>query len=1294
MHNLLPRFIQRRFTANEYHGAFAAATLFCDLSGFTALTRRLTRHGPEGAEVLSGIINDTFRPMINEIYRYGGFVTGFAGDAMTAVLPDDPANARLTAVAVAAAFARRRIQHSRLGRVELALRIGLSGGRVEWGIPGEGLRTWYFRGPAVERCSRLGDRAEPGVVLFDEHYFGATSSPAAEAVRPRLPRRREIHRRVGRLFFPERVIEFSGRGEFRDAAALFIGFTDRGHAELDALVNPVLELCEGYGGYFASLEFADKGPLMLVIFGAPVSYERTLERAADFALSVAEQAEEPLRMGLGWGTVYAGLIGSRRRCTYSLIGDPINLAARLCQRAAPGAILTAPAAADDLASGYRLRPQRSAGLEKIDAAERAVHLEGRRRRPAALGSSGPFYGRRNELKLLERRLLERTGAGGTLYIYGEPGVGKSRLLEEFKRRHPELSYLDLQADAVLRRSLNPVTAHLRRFFLFDGTSEKANAAVFARRFDELVADLLRTEQSGAAALAAALERQRGYLKVLVGLSHDEEDEAGLPAEVSFNNRLFAARDFFRARALLAPSVVVLDDLQWLDDDSRRFFKLLQRLEKPRLSLVLLSRYRDDGAKPRLGDDAAAPELELAELDEADVALFIEQLLGRPVERELYTHILERSAGNPFYLEQLCGYLSENALLEERDGRVQLRGDIASLPDGIRTLLVARLDRLSTRLKQVVKTAAVLGREFDPRILGAVLRGERLEALLREGERELIWLSLSSLLYLFRHVLLREAAYGMMLRGRLRELHGLTARVLEREFPDDPRRYAELAHHYGRAEEPERELRYLELAVDYAVANYHNHDALALLERSLEVEYEAERRISLLLKLGKVQHHLGRWPEADETTARALAAARRIGAEDLIADVQLHRAVQLHFTNRYREAEEAVAECLTHYQLCRDTGKTIDALGVRAMIHQGRSEFPRALAVMERTHELALELGDDSHLAHTLGRLGLIHYELGDFERAVAALERARDLFAGLGNDYKLCHVLGNLGNIHLQQRRLDEARELYEHSLAIAERIDSRMDIGHALANIGVVHLYRRNFDTALDYFARLQKLSLEIGNLSDLSTAHANIGSIHLQLGNYTTAREHLEEMLALTRRIEEKAGASYAHFSLGSMFLEQERLREADEHLQRALELAVEIGMRYYQPLYQLSLAELRYAQGHLDEADDLCRRALVVARETHNIEARHKLRLLRLTLRVRRGETDPVDIEEELAEIEGLIPQEFERRLLSYHRWRLLGGEERRRHALEVLSTLYAEAPLERVRRFLAALEDDRPDLSRYE
>jgi len=383
-------------------------------------------------------------------------------------------------------------------------------------------------------------------------------------------------------------------------------------------------------------------------------------------------------------TVWAGIRGGVERCEYGLIGDVVNLACRLALKAGWGEIWVGPAAYERLQETFRLEARGTYQLKGKRGEMPVYLLQGKEEQVEAVFHPGRMVGREGELDQLAA-YVQPILAGqfaGLVYVYGEAGIGKSRLVYELRRQLTDrgVRWFLCPADQILRQSLNP----FRRFLLhyFDQSRDRP-AEQNRARFDELLDGLIASLQAlpspaarDASELVGELERTRSFLAALVDLRWEGSLYEQLDPKLRFENTLLAVKTLVLAESLRQPVVLQLEDLHWLDDDSQELVKLLTRsVQDYPLATVCTGRYRDDGSRVALPVDADVPQqvLELDTLLPDGVRLLAAQMLApREAERpeaelseELAAFLAEKTGGNPFFVEQL--------LLDLREQGTVIRG---------------------------------------------------------------------------------------------------------------------------------------------------------------------------------------------------------------------------------------------------------------------------------------------------------------------------------------------------------------------------------------------------------------------------------------------------------------------------------------------------------------------------------------------------------------------------------------------------------------------------------------------
>ncbi|NJN68345.1 MAG: tetratricopeptide repeat protein [Chloroflexaceae bacterium] len=1168
MQSLVPHPILAAFQEQRFCGVEEAVSLFVDISGFTTLTETLMQHKKDGAEALTNALNNFFRPLVRAVYVRGGFITTFAGDAFTALFPIQGSirieEAALQATRTAFFIQQFFVEHPNIetpyGTFPINVKVGIGSGEAEWGILGETtdqesdipLRTYFFRGQAIDRCAHAEHEASRGDIIAHQAilntlhplvaYTGAAPHGKLLSLRAENPetpiRIPPVSSTFVRSFLPGRVLDLfasKARGEFRQAAIVFLSFQEppEPHA-LGSFTTNVLKLTAAYDGYFNKLDFGDKGGVILLIFGAPVAHERDIERAANALLTLREwESTVPWRAGITSGIVYAGLMGGDERCEYTTIGDVVNLAARLMMKAPWGEIWTGPSVAEHLqARGYQIE---SRGPTTFKGKSRPVNVSRLISRQVVEETGfyrGTMVGRQNELvRMVEWMgpIFRRQGAG-FLTIYGEAGIGKSRLAYELRQRLLDaltLRWFICPADNILSLSLNPFRHMLRTYFQQSAAhSAETNKARFTTLLDTLIAEVRQHQATDPEAekIAAELDRTRSFLGALIDLTWKDSLYEQLEPRLRFENMLQAFKTLIQAEGLRYPVVLQIENLQWLDADSHELLKQLSRMRPGvPLALLCLSRYRDDGSKITLplGPEVPQQTMEIAMLSPDETCTFVTDVMEGPITDDLLRFLVEKTGGNPFFLEQIALDLRERgAVIPNEHTAWSLRDpDMPDLPTSVTAVLVARLDRLASNLRQVVQTASVLGREFALQILTRILSDDaQISEHIHQVEQERIWSLTSEGRCIFLHSLLCDTAYHMQLRVRLNELHTLAASTIEQLFHDDlSPHYADLAHHYGRAGKRDQERHYAYQAGEQAAARFANTEAIAYLSRSLELtpKEDLAAHYALLHLREQVYDRLGLREEQSHDLTTLTLVARKLQDTRRQAEVALRQANYGTMTGNYLMAKAGAKSAIVHANQESEShlraGGYLEwgkALRLQARYRQARRLLEQALPLAQSRGTVHLE-------AETLHQLGAVAYFEGDYDAAIQFDAQALALYRTIGDRQGEARTLDSLGSDASDCGNPDQAITYYEQALTIYRAIGNQWGLGNTLGNLAQIYDDQGEFSRAVACFEQGLKICQAIEDQKGMGWFYGNLGWIYLKQGAYEQAGAAFDAALSLARAV-----------------------------------------------------------------------------------------------------------------------------------------------------------------------------------
>jgi len=1242
MQNLIPHFIYTQYIHNQHQGQFEALTLYVDISGFTQLTEALMQQHKDGAEILSNAINRVFAPLVAQVYQHAGFIVNFAGDAFSAVFPIATpfSNTRDTAVQhvlYTAAFIQDFVsQHGQLttkyGDFTLGVKVGIGAGTVMWYILGNGTcYTYYIYGPALTMCFEAEKHAQSGDILISnplaQEYNLNTQNESASAyakvwVLPTLhvdsvPTIVALPAAAMRPFIQDAIIELINRNapaEFRQVVAIFITF-DLPAAAFNLLKTftlAILNLVTDYQGYFNKLDFSDKGSLMVVLFGAPIAHEHDLARAADFLLALRQQTAAWARLrwkvGVTYGTVYAGLIGGQERCEYGAIGDVMNLACRIMQHAAWGQIWFGENIAKQLSASYHVNALAAYTFKGKRDPQLIYTLSAKKTWVATL-YTGRMISREPELTAL-RAAIQPIFAGqfaGLTCIRGEAGIGKTRLIHSLAQQLSMLQpirWCTCPADALLRQSLNPFKYMLRSYFK---QSENASAHENRTHF-EAVLDTLRQhlaakepENPQIKPLLAELDRTRSILAALVDVYWPDSLYAQLDPQLRFHNTLRAFKTFIQAEAICQPVILHIEDGQWLDPDSQQMLlELTRALTGWPVALLFTSRQNQNTTVPNapMGIESSIAEhvpyhvIHLQALTAPAIRAIAEQCLQAPISDEVAELLIRKTDGNPFFAEQLTLNLQEYGWVSYNPAGTWYLTMSATLtvPNTLNGVLIARLDQLSIPVRQTVQTAAVLGREFEVPILARMLpNAENLASKLQQAVEKAIWSRLSQTRYHFQQALMRDAAYEMQMRAQLRALHHRAAAAITAVYTDNlAAHYADLAYHYDQAAMYPEAAAWYQRAGEHAAAQFANIEAITALTRALALipEHDNARRYAIVLTRERVYNLQGQRAaqQQDLTTLRTLADAAQQ------AEIALREASYAEVMGDFHAAITAAQRTL---QLARANGELYlegagqlrwgRALWRMANYEAAHPHLKTALQLIQQAHHPALE-------ADCLRNLGNINWSLGKHHAAMQYYRRALPLYHRTKNCKGESATLNNIGIVMMDVGDYATAQTYSQQALRLAQKIGSRISMGIARGNLGDIAFQLGEYDTAADYYQQFLQTTQATQDLPGNCEGLLGLARIAQQCDQPENAQRYSQAALTIAQRIDDSNLAAYAWLYLGYALTGLGQIATAQAAYTAAITLRRQTQQWHLatEPLAGLSLLKLTHgdsvgARGHVNEIRD---------------------------------------------------------------------------------------------------------------
>ncbi len=1192
MKNLIPHFIERKFIQNEYQGHFEGYAMFIDLSGFTALTQKLSKQGHVGAEQLSNILNRIFEPLVELVYDQGAFIPYFAGDSFTAIFPPPFTPRALDRLIYTALKARLLYkEQSFLGSFKISIKIGISFGDIEWGIVGKEEHSFYFKGNAVDRSAKSQLKANNEEIIIHEvlkqrlpdqyqlepiaiGYYVLRDNDLDFNLESKDKPTTPLSEKVLERFIPNQILTLNNQGEFRTVVSVFMSFSSiTTHEQINQFASILLNRVKNFSGYFKEIDFGDKGGVVPIFFGAPVSFENSADRALEFILSVLEELEDSFgtstqyRIGLTIGTAYTGFIGCSERSQYAAVGNCVNLAARLMTYADDGEILVDEEI--QKSRQFKFKHKGNIRYKGFEGDLPTFVLIGRNTENR-FTFSGEMVGRMEELtQLIDfATALLRGKSAGVVCIYGEAGIGKSRLAFEFRKRLSSklpINWFVCKADQTLKRGINPFSYFLSNYFRqsLEHTAEQ-NKSNFEKEFQLLINDIQKLQRSEAGELIHQLYRTKTVLAGLLNIEYQEDSLwEQLDAKGRFQNIKIALVSLFIAESLLRPLVIFLEDGHWFDEPSKIFLNEFVRYISPYPILLLItSRYTDDQRKPLLIEKNVLEEhelpfleLDLNALSENTIEAFAVKILKGDIHPAFLAILVKTTNGNPFYLEQVLEYFKENDLLIREEGKWNIKDKSIKLSNSINAILTARIDRLSHLVKETVKAAAVIGQEFDLSVLSEVMQGQEafskkngnskyvLEEQVQQAEKDQIWQAMNELRYLFKHSLLREAVYSMQLKTQVKHLHKLIAEAIEKLYVDNiHQHYFDLAFHYEQAEVQEQTDYYLRKAADLARRNYQNDLALEYYTKLLNRIQEKTDRIQVLQVRGQVLERLGRWESARNTYEEALTLARQLNDKYLLGYANTNYGKLLLLQGKYEDARMHLEVGATFFEFIKD----------------------------------------QDGMSKVYGSLGNLYFRQGQYEDAKAYLIQSIELAKASPNITPDPQITANLGLTYMNQGQYEQGINWHEQGIEIANRTNDRLGMANLQTSLGILYFEKGAYNTALACYEKGLQLSKELGDKQIMAIAIGSIGRIYERKGDYEQAMKHYMHDLDICKELGDKQGEAIVMGLIGDLFSVKGEFDKAIQYIEKGLKISRKLGYQkgiakavntlgdvyYYKDNYEMSL------------------------------------------------------------------------------------------------------------------------------
>ena len=1293
-------------------GQFVEGTLlFADISGFTAMSERLSQIGREGAEEVTVVVNRYFDVMLDILREYDGQLIRFGGDALMGLFAERPLHtvdqdykdkwpfdeipnsatlAVQAAIKMQSSMSKFAETETSIGTFPLRMSVGVHQGRFFAAQLGnvENMEFALF-GQDVNETAAIESAAQAGQVVVDQQTFDAidkslnsVGTPIAEhpdyllvdipyvpplqpvigqmATHYPLPPTIEVLRRHVRLldaltpYLPTGLLARlssdplapSLKGEHRLVASLFANIEGLGTIAdslgpgneekiVAALNNYFVRMNRAltiYGGVVNKIDLYDHGDKLLVTFGAPIIHEDDAERAVRAALAMQTEMIEiaeaipqaaglpslvlEQRIGISYAFVFSGYLGASWRHEYTVMGDEVNLAARLMSIAETGQIIVNQNVHRLMESVAELPLLGEVALKGKSEPVPIYEVKGlksvRQKVRGLAGMHSALVGRAEELRHAQTAVSAlQNGEGHIVSIIGEAGMGKSRFLDELDPQ--EANWLHTRCFSYTESvSYRPIQLLLRQLFGLDLTDEVDDAASLDQ-LQNVMSALFSIED---------VEENLPYVANFLNIPLTAVYEARiqyLDGEALQQRTYIALRDCLASWAKQTPLVFAIENVHWLDHASFNLLEyLLPLVETEAILFIFVFRpERNKGCwelKAKVAAEYAsrAVEITLTGLSRDDS----EQLLRNLVPVSQWPAgsidlILNRAEGNPLYLEEVLRSLINDGLLHrDENGRWQFSESVQEItvPDTLEGVLLARLDRLEELCRWTVQVASVVGRSFPLDVLShATAESEDLPVNRYLSELETVEIIREMQdnpehIYAFMHSLMQEVSYSSLALSSRRRHHRLIASYLE-----DSRQHGWgnvenvsplIAHHAYEGEDWERAIVYQLRAGVQAQALFANEDALDHFVKALHAAERLQGRdaeqLQIHLALGQLYVETGQYELA--TTHLDQAQKFAVALNDGLAETAVCRWQARLYEQKgdYPQASQWIAKG-TANQAYAQTTEHAQILLIDGLINIRQGEPDKALQAVKPVLKIATQQNAITVLARAKSLIGIAHYSRSENDAAIENYQTSYELYHQAGDVRGEATAHNLIANVYFNLGRWGDADFHYQQALTMFDRIGDIYNRALTQNNLGGIAKNQGRFEEAIQFYTgALQSIEKIGGSVWIIGAFHMNLGGTYIHQGDAILGIQHLELSQEFFAEAQSKDFLPEVLRYMAEAHMLQGAIGDAQSKIDEALALGRELNARGEEGCALRVQGQIALSRGDLEQAHKVMSESVAILEE----------------------------------------------------------------------------------------------------